>query len=137
MTEGSGLTGRREGMRLAGYCGLYCGNCDVFRAWEERDAEFLKSEAEEDHIPVEEVKCEGCKSDEVMYWCRKCEIKRCASEKGIDFCCECLEFPCALILRFQRSQPHHGPVLANMRAIEDEGIDVWLNNQNTRWRCPS
>ncbi len=136
MIEGSGLIGRGE-RRLAGYCGLYCGNCEVFRAWEEGDVEFLKKEAEEDRIPVEEVRCEGCRSEVVMYWCRRCDIKRCASERGVDFCHECPEFPCPLILRFRMSRPHHEPVFENMKAIEGEGIDKWLQDQDRRWRCMS
>jgi len=125
---------RRE---LAAYCGLYCGNCETRRAWKDKDADSLMREAEESGRPVEEIHCDGCKSDDVIFWCRQCRIKDCAVGKSLQFCSDCSDFPCQLILEFEHSRPHHEGVIQELRRIRESGIDGWLIEQDMKWRCPS
>jgi hypothetical protein len=129
-----GLDGGRE---LAAYCGLYCGSCETLRAWREKDYLLLKKEAEESGRLQEEIRCEGCKSDDVIFWCQRCRIKGCAIERGLDFCSACIDFPCDLLLEFEGSQPHHRGVTSELRKIQESGVDEWLKEQDEKWRCPS
>ncbi|MDD1767558.1 MAG: DUF3795 domain-containing protein [Methanomassiliicoccales archaeon] len=124
------------GRELAAYCGLYCGACETYRAWKEKDAALLMKEAAESGRPVEEIRCDGCKSADVMFWCRQCRIKKCASGKGLEFCSECSDFPCRLVLEFEASRSHHEGVARELRRIREVGVDDWVREQNGKWRCP-
>jgi hypothetical protein len=67
-------------IKLDGYCGLYCGACDIYRLsekgkqtgvkakWEEMPEQFKKAIKETDIV------CHGCKSDTLFAGCRVCPI---------------------------------------------------------------
>lgn len=38
--------------------------------------------------------CSGCRGDNVLCPITTCSAKECHKEKGIDFCCQCNEYPC-------------------------------------------
>ncbi len=124
------------GRELAGYCGLYCGSCETFRAWKEKDAALLMKEAAESGRPIEDIRCDGCKSAEVIFWCSRCRIKECAEGKGLEFCFECRDFPCGVLLEFEGSAEHHEGVIQELKRIREVGVDDWLREQDRRWRCP-
>ncbi|MCD7731400.1 MAG: DUF3795 domain-containing protein [Oscillospiraceae bacterium] len=48
----------------------------------------------------EEYGCPGCVNAEYGYWGGRCEIKECCSEKGVEHCGLCPDFPCELIREF-------------------------------------
>ncbi|MDD1768889.1 MAG: DUF3795 domain-containing protein [Methanomassiliicoccales archaeon] len=134
---GGRMGGSETGRELAAYCGLYCGSCETFRAWKDKDAALLMKEAEESGRPVEEIRCDGCKSSDVIFWCRQCKIKDCAVGRGFQFCSECGDFPCRFVLEFEASRLHHEGVISELRRIREIGVDEWLAGQDRKWRCPS
>ena len=116
------------------YCGLYCGACAVLIA---NKKGTVDKRAQEWEMNPEDIACHGCKTDVISVYCKTCDIKECAENRTIEFCCECEEYPCARIVEFRNDEcPHHSVVLVNLDTIKKEGVSKWLNNQETRWSCP-
>jgi hypothetical protein len=120
------------------YCGLYCGACPHLVATEKQDEDTLKVLAQRATISLEDAHCHGCKSDQVAIWCRDCNLKTCARRKGVDFCSECDEYPCADFIAFRDTPdyPYHAPTPGHLQTIAENGLVYWLDEQDTRWRCP-
>lgn len=107
------------------YCGLYCKACPVYQATERGESEIL---------------CKGCKSDTVTgEWCKTCNLKKCAREKGLEFCYLCHEYPCEDLENFKNDPqyPYHSEVYDYMATIKQEGKEAWLKEMEKRWSCPS
>jgi hypothetical protein len=119
-----------------GYCGLYCGACPTMLATENGELEAF---AQGGSLTPEELACYGCKSEKVAVFCRDCGLKRCAREKGFDFCHQCPDLPCWRVTEFMQEEeyPYHLGVLKNLDVIRQQGLDAWLSAQDNRWRCPA
>lgn len=133
----------KDDRRLAAPCGLYCGACIIRAAVKKEDAHLIGFIADGlaryfgHPVGVEEVDCEGCLSDIRAAPCRECDIRDCATAKGIDWCFQCPDFPCQLITDFNNDGfAHHSEVLDNIRRQQEIGIDAWLEEQEQRWHCP-
>ncbi|MFP4344939.1 MAG: DUF3795 domain-containing protein [Anaerolineales bacterium] len=117
------------------YCGLYCGACPVLLAGQRGELEALAAAWGRE---PEDLRCEGCKSHVLSLFCAKCDLKACAVGHGIEFCYECEDYPCTRLVAFSRDRyPHHHVVLHNLGALAEEGLERWLEDQATRWRCPT
>jgi hypothetical protein len=90
---------------LVAACGLFCPSCAIFIASNE-DPERLEGQAGSLNLTVEETRCEGCRSQKRNANCNKCFMLKCTTEKGIDFCSECAEYPCKGLKDFQAVMPH-------------------------------
>ena len=79
-------------------CGQDCFNCMAYLANE--DPEMRAKVSEKAGVPLEEAVCPGCRS--VNGKCpllaplgiAECGIYPCAEKKGVQFCCDCSDFPC-------------------------------------------
>jgi len=131
------------------YCGLFCGACEIMLAY--KKAKKAKTEAKWDELPKEftdfipkaEVKCYGCKTDDVFIGCKGCGIRDCAREKGVEFCFECNEYPCRLtnemkkaVRKYKKIMPHATAIIGNLEDIRSKGKKVWLSEQKKLWSCP-
>ncbi|MBI9050214.1 MAG: DUF3795 domain-containing protein [Anaerolineaceae bacterium] len=108
--------------QMDGYCGLYCGACPA----------ILETTSGKKDT------CHGCKTDHTADHCAACEIKACAQQKGYRFCYECSEVKSCEMLRtfmFDERYPYHLSVMKNMDAIQQNGVTVWLAEQEVRWQC--
>jgi len=115
------------------YCGLYCGACELMNAFRDGKQE---EKAKEWNMKPEDIKCYGCKSGDPSNWCNECEFKSCAEEKGVDFCGECIEYPCQMLKDFQADKAvHHSSVLRGCDRIKEIGMEKWLDEQDQRWSC--
>lgn len=99
-------------------CGLHCGKCFAFAGGEIHAAAVTLLEnlgAFEPYArrfavqldPVFEqypafkqmlvyfarASCGGCRKEKCKFY-KNCRVRPCAAEKGVDFCCDCPEFPC-------------------------------------------
>lgn len=111
----------------AAYCGLYCAACPSYMATQRGDCKELGL-----------VECKGCKSDTLTgEWCKDCALKKCAREKGLDFCYECKEYPCESLENFKTDKmyPYHGEVYDYMKSIKKLGKTTWLDEMTKRWNC--
>jgi hypothetical protein len=129
------LFAKETGFELAAPCGLYCGNCEIFRAFRDDDFESLAEYAKEMSTPVDMVRCEGCRSDLSMFWCPECNVRKCTEEKEISFCFECADFPCVALIEFEDQAPHHSMCVENLERMAEVGISAWLEEQDQLWRC--
>lgn len=123
------------GKELAAVCGLYCEACTLFIATGE-DSKRLKALAGRFQLTEEEVRCNGCRSDKKGPYCRICKMAKCAAEKGIDFCVECTEYPCAELKKFQSERPHRIELFDDLAGIEANGYEQWLADARANYSCP-
>ena len=122
--------------RLAGVCGLYCGACEVYRAWVEQDQARLEALAHTHGVPISKVMCTGCRTPSPFCFSGDCEIKRCAESRGVPGCAECDAFPCGTIERFVAGGKHRVALRENAPRLREVGWYAWLREQDARWRCP-
>lgn len=119
---------------LETYCGLYCGACDVYIANQKGS---IDEKAREWQMKTEDLICSGCKTAITSIYCKHCKIKLCAQKNKVDFCYQCDQFPCSVLLAFKNDKnPHHSIALHNLRQIKDKGVCSWLDEQEIRWSCP-
>ncbi|UCC19244.1 MAG: DUF3795 domain-containing protein [Promethearchaeota archaeon] len=121
--------------QLDSYCGLYCGACFVMIAFKQNRDDCIPKEWI-NQISDKDLKCYGCKSDEIFENCQKCGIRKCARTKNIEFCSECSDYPCEKIKYIQSfNLAHHNVAFNTLKTIEKIGVEPWLNQQEKRWLC--
>lgn len=119
--------------RYDAFCGLYCGACEIFLM---NELGRIKEKAKEWDMKIEDLECFGCKSNQNAIYCRDCFFKECAASKELDFCVECIDFPCNKLRDFRNDKfPHHSIVLKNLEIIKEKGYKYWLVDQENRWKC--
>lgn len=111
---------------LTAPCGLDCFNCEVHE--NNITAELREILSAKFGILPAEVQCKGCREQKgERLGLPLCETYQCASERGIDFCFACAEFPC---LKLQPAKDGadrypHNMKLYNLCRIKAVGIDEW------------
>jgi len=121
---------------LAAVCGLFCPACNLFIGTKE-DPERLKLLAQRLQRPVEDLECHGCRTEKRSFFCNEyCKMAKCAVEKGIDFCGECTEYPCAELKDFQCQMPHRIELWKNHDRIKEVGYEKWYAEMIEHYSCP-
>lgn len=119
--------------KLDTYCGLYCGACVIYHA---NKNETINTLAKNWNMAPADLHCEGCKSDILSTFCRTCNLKTCAQEKGIESCIECGDYPCQELTAFcDDDAPHHSAIFHNLDLLQANGLEKWLHWQKMRWSC--
>lgn len=121
--------------KFAAVCGLYCEACRLFISTKE-DPAALKQMAAMFGVSEEAVRCYGCRSDKRGPYCSTCRMFSCAAGRGIDFCVECGEYPCADLKRFQSERPHRIELWDDLAQIRAVGYEKWLGSVRTKYTCP-
>ena len=84
--------------------------------------------------------CEGCtKGDQGKpEHCRKCRIKDCIKEKGLTYCFDCALYPCKQVKALEKSYNtrYHSSLMANSRAVQEQGLFPFLEQQRAEYTCP-
>ena len=86
--------------------------------------------------------CPGCRArgPNKSQSCWTCKIKNCAHLAGgeIEFCFDCGEFPCALLLHLdKRYRTRYGTSpIANLRRIQGSGLAGFIEFEDQAWACP-
>lgn len=131
-------------------CGLYCGVCAIYmahqadnRKFKERLLNLYKGGVPgkgtlpgSENLTLADMQCDGCRSDNVFVFCRRCDINDCTREKGLDGCHECDAFPCRLIEAF----PMAVGKKVMLRAIPHRrrvGTNRWALDEEKRYICPA
>lgn len=128
-------------MTFASRCGIYCGACYIICACRD-DGEFLDYVSKLTKTPKEQIRCGGCLGPEEELWknCRECEARACLKEKSLQFCYECarMEGECELYEKKAKECRKRGEdIRESMRRIQSGETDIWLKEQETKWRCPT
>ena len=84
---------------MISYCGEICTECSAYVATSSDDATALQRVAGEwnarfgTSLRAEDCVCDGCLGDSRRIgYCRTCEIRACAIERGLENCAHCEEY---------------------------------------------
>ena len=118
---------------LTAPCGLDCFNCPMYAA---RDSEKLRKViASNLNIPADKAFCDGCRAQDgtikVLGMKEPCSVYKCISGKGLDFCCECSDFPCDNLHPYADKAdmvPHNTKVF-NLCLIKKMGLEKWAKEK--------
>jgi len=121
---------------MLGICGVYCGACTTYRAYNDNDQSLIDWEARHG-MPRDEIICMGCRSGLVNEWCSKCKFRKCISKRKVENCFQCEEFPCKMLVDFSKTRPHRVLGLRNLVELKEKPIEEWLLEQEKRWTCQS
>jgi len=121
------MSARKE---LTAPCGIDCFNCQVYAGniTEETKA-FM---AKQFHLEPEKVPCNGCRKQQGcrLHW-NFCDTLDCVKAKGVEFCFECAEFPCAKLQPAADGADKypHNMKLYNLCRMKLVGVEHWAENE--------
>jgi hypothetical protein len=97
---------------MIAYCGLHCDECKILKATQTKDYEQKKQIAKRwsdqfnINFKLEDIDCEGCKSNVLSGWCLKiCKMRPCAEERKVETCAHCDDYPCEKLKTFLLEEP--------------------------------
>jgi hypothetical protein len=120
---------------LVSVCGLFCLSCGVYYSTQENNEENLKVIAARMNIPLNEIRCNGCRTEIKTAFCKNCFMFECANKKDIDFCGECKEYPCTEIKDFQSKMPHRAELWKSLGRIKEIGWEKWFDEMIPYFSC--
>jgi len=126
-------------------CGLNCAKCDIHLA--SRGNEKLRDEIVDwfkkernSTIRPEQVRCEGCRGPLDVHWSSDCKMMLCAKKRGLQYCFQCEDFPCASVSEFSSDGvSHHKRTVENSKRMREIGIEAWIAEQKRKGQfvfCP-
>jgi len=114
--------------KMIAYCGLRCDICAILLATRETDrekkdkmrieiAQQIKKHYGQDCKVEDVTDCDGCKTEggRLFSGCSKCQIRKCAKEKGVENCAHCSEYVCEKLKDFFDKEPHSRALLDEIR----------------------
>jgi len=122
--------------RIVSACGLYCGACGIYLATQENELEKLLQYALVLNQSVPETYCNGCGADKKSAHCSKiCSFIKCTRQKNIEFCGECIDFPCEKLIDFQSKSPHRIEIIKSQKRLMEIGWEQWLIEHRAKFTC--
>jgi hypothetical protein len=122
-------------------CGLNCAVCDIHQAGHgnkeirKEIIEWFKKERNETVDP-EHIRCEGCRGSLDAHWSPDCNMMLCARKKGVEYCFQCVEFPCTFLEKFSSDGiSHHKRTVENLKKMKEIGIEAWIEEQRNKGQC--
>jgi len=111
-------------------CGLNCAKCDIYEAG--HGNEKLRDEIIE-WFGKERNECTG---PLIRHWSPECKMMLCARERGLQYCFQCEDFPCANVDEFSSDGiSHHERTIENSKRMKEIGIDAWIEEQKRKGQC--
>ena len=117
---------------LTAPCGLDCFNCEIYE--ENITPQFVQYFQEKMGVAPEDVPCRGCRQQDGQHFHlpkEGCATLDCAKAKGVEFCSDCQEFPCALLAPLADgagTYPHNFK-LYNLCRIKLIGFEQWSEHE--------
>ena len=103
---------------MISYCGLVCQTCQIYLATREQNeekrhkmrvdiAQQIKKHYGQECKPGDVTDCDGCKTETARLYsgCKKCPIRKCARERGVENCAHCDEYVCEKLEKFFATDP--------------------------------
>jgi hypothetical protein len=116
---------------MIAYCGLNCVTCPIYLATRETDPKKQRRMREQIVIAIKKylgegkrvediTDCDGCKAQGGRLYsdCRRCQIRKCASEKGLENCAYCSEYACQKLSKFFDSEDMEGKAKKRLDEIK-------------------
>lgn len=120
---------------LAAVCGLFCPACGLYIGTH-HDPQRLQRLADQRQVAVEELTCDGCRAERRTAYCKSCKLIACATEKGLDFCGACADYPCDQLKEFQAARPHRLELWQSQARIKEVGYEQWFEEMLAHYACP-
>ena len=114
-------------------CGLDCFNCPMHQA--SSDKKLRQAISRKRGIPFEKASCRGCRNERGMIaafdMTEPCRVYRCIESKGIDFCCDCSDFPCDYLHPYadMALEVAHNTKVFNLCLIKRMGLEAWARTK--------
>ncbi len=125
---------------LVGRCGIYCGSCGLYRAYKDR-GEYLKQISEKWEMPIEKIRCEGCRALTPRCAGSRCRIVKCLNAKSLEYCFECPDYEKRSCEKFEelakRWSTDDVDLRANLKRIKVGDVEAWLAECSNRFQCPA
>ena len=123
--------------KLTAPCGRDCFNCYFYLA--SRNEKYKAGLAEKMGLDPEKVVCKGCR--EIEGNCQilnnygfsgNCKIYDCVKEHNVEFCSDCIDFPCDLLhpLAHGADKFPHNLKVYNLCMIKKMGLENWAKNKS-------
>jgi predicted RNA-binding Zn-ribbon protein involved in translation (DUF1610 family) len=123
--------------KLAAVCGLFCPACTVFIGSTEEPAR-LAALSERFEASRTDMECHGCRSEKRGLYCNKaCKMTKCASDRGVEFCGQCADYPCEDLKAFQSKMPHRLELWESHARIKEVGWETWYAEMEQQYACPN
>ena len=114
---------------LTAPCGIDCFNCDmhtdnITTGMQQYLAQVMK-------VAPETIGCQGCRVSGCMMIPGQCETRECSADRGMEFCSDCPEFPCARLqpcVDGAEKYPHNMKVF-NLCRIKAVGLKTWAREE--------
>jgi hypothetical protein len=130
-------------------CGLYCGVCAIHIAGRDNNQKFKERLVKlyrggvpgkgtlpnSENLTTEDIRCDGCLSDNRFMHCRQCEIRDCSIGKGYTGCHQCDRFPCEHIDNFSMTVGKR-VILRCVPYRRAVGTEKWVLDEEARYFCP-
>ena len=124
----------KPNIQLVGVCGLFCPACRIFLAQSESLEKRMKM-AKALQIPVEALKCDGCRSQNRFIYCDICTMSACTKKAGLDFCADCEDYPCTPLKKFRVGLPHRIELWESQTRIREVGYEKWFEEMLEHYSC--
>ena len=118
---------QKERIKLVAPCGIDCGICEAYTCRDNTKIfEYLVSRG----IPASKLPCNGCRAidGDCPTIGSKCETYICVSNKNKEYCFQCSDYPCTMLLpAADRAEilPHNLKVF-QLSMIEKHGVEHFL-----------
>ena len=116
-------------------CGYYCGVCPYLMAYKDKNEKLKSKLAKGLGIKIDDIKCEGCRSENPFFFCQQCRLKKCVEKKDIESCAECDEFPCKKVERFPVKE-FINRVKWDVNYRKQHGKEKWISKTIELNTCP-
>ena len=130
-------------------CGLYCGVCAIHMAHRDNNQKLKEKLVNlykggtpgkgtlpnSEELSADDIRCNGCRSDDLFMHCRQCKIRECTKVKGYSGCHECDEFPCHHIENFSMAVGKK-VIMRSVPYRRQFGTEKWIEDEEARYHCP-
>ncbi|MDD4145382.1 MAG: DUF3795 domain-containing protein [Prolixibacteraceae bacterium] len=110
-------------------CGIGCFNCELY--YENVTTDMQARISQLTKIPAEKIVCNGCAGGDLCLFLKlqgkSCKTLDCVTRKGVNFCFECPDFPCDLLMPLANGAdkyPHNLKIF-NLCSIKKLGLEEW------------
>jgi hypothetical protein len=116
---------RKDDITLVAPCGSYCGDCPAYKVKDDPSlGEILTRKLNWNGVP-----CPGCRPSKgnCLFVDGTCETYACIDKRGLDFCFECPQFPCAKLnpAADKAGDLPHNIKLFALCYIKQHGVSKW------------
>lgn len=123
---------------LLGYCGIYCGTCDIYVSCktgntdkQQEIADWLRQHHDVDCV-AEEIRCSGCNGPLNEHWSVACKVRVCAADRGVTTCADCQAYESCVTLETFYQSGDYESARVTLRRIREIGLDGWVAERETR-----